>query len=81
MKNGVVTHVHPTKGEFILQIEATGEYAVFEFLGGIHIKVGDKLYGNLSALGGDIFIHQNGTKFTAYGQTGPRSLRECLAFH
>lgn len=78
MKNGVITHLHLTKGMFIVQIDKTGDYAAFEFLGGIRLAIGDRLYGNLGAVAGDLFVHQNGTKFTAYGQTGPCSLKECL---
>lgn len=77
MKVGLVVAVNARRGMFIVEIES-GDYSVFELLGGVDIAVGDKVRGDLHALGGEELYHLgNGERFSAYGQSGPSSLAAC----
>jgi hypothetical protein len=77
MKCGSVVAVNPHRGMFIVEIEG-GDYAVFELQGGVDIAVGDKVGGDLEALGGEELVHLNSrVRFNAYGQSGPSSLKAC----
>ncbi|GAB0057896.1 hypothetical protein SIID45300_02230 [Candidatus Magnetaquicoccaceae bacterium FCR-1] len=77
MKVGSIVAVNAHRGMFIVAIE-NGDYAVFELLNGIKIAVGDRIRGDLDALGGEELVHlSSGKRFSAYGQSGPSSLAAC----
>lgn len=77
MQSGSVVAVNPRRGMFIVAID-DGDYAVFELLSGIDIATGDKVGGNLEALGSEELVHLgSGKRFSAYGQSGPSSLKAC----
>lgn len=62
---------------FIVSIDS-GDFAVFELLSGIDIAIGDRVQGNLHALGGTELFHVDSEEaFSVYGQSGPSSLRAC----
>ncbi|WP_231586118.1 hypothetical protein [Pandoraea apista] len=62
---------------FIVQID-DGDFAVFELLDGIGVAVGDRISGDLDALGGERLHHLGQQRrFNAYGQSGPSSLSAC----
>lgn len=78
MQTGTITHIHSVRGMFIVKTD-DGDFAVFELLSSIEIALGDRVGGNLGGLGGETLTHiGHGTSFSAYGQTGPSSLRACL---
>ena len=77
MKVGLVVAVNARRGMFIVEIES-GDYSVFELLSGVDIAVGEKVRGDLHALGGEELYHLgSGGRFSAYGQSGPSSLAAC----
>lgn len=77
MNNGSIVAINPRSGMFIVAIEG-GDYAVFELLSGTDISIGDKLRGNLEALGGEELSHLgSGERLRAFGQSGPSSLNAC----
>lgn len=77
MQVGSVVAVNARRGMFIVAIES-GDYAVFELVSGVDIAVGDKVRGDLDALGGEDLTHLgSGRRFNAYGQSGPSSLAAC----
>lgn len=77
MHRGSVVAINPQRGMFIVAIDG-GDYAVFELLSGCDIAVGDKLRGELEALGSEELVHMgSGQRFSAYGQSGPSSLAAC----
>lgn len=62
---------------FIVAIDGS-DYAVFELLDGVDLEVGDRLQGNLDALGGEELFHLGQRRnFNVYGQSGPSSLSAC----
>lgn len=74
---GTVVAVNQRKGMFIVEIRS-GSFAVFEILEGIDIAVGDRVQGDLHALGGETLVHvTQGRSFSAYGQSGPSSRAAC----
>ena len=77
MQKGTVVSVNAGRGMFIVEIDQ-GDYAVFELLEGIDIATGDRLAGDLEALGGEDLQHLGQQRrFSAYGQSGPSSLSAC----
>lgn len=59
---------------FVVQIDE-GDFVVFESMADIDIAVGDRIAGDLEALGGEELRHLGQTRrFDAYGQSGPSSL-------
>ena len=77
MRDGTVVAVNRTRGMFIVEIDH-GDYAVFELLDSIDIAVGDRLRGELDALGGEELLHlEQGCSFSVYGQSGPSGLGVC----
>lgn len=78
MAIGTVTHVNPRNGMFIIAIDS-GDHVVFENLSSTDISVGDRIRGDLNALGSEDLAHLGeGETFSAFGQTGPSSLKVCL---
>lgn len=78
MAIGTVTHVNPRNGMFIIAIDS-GDHVVFENLSSTEVNVGDRIRGNLNALGGEDLTHMGEREtFSAFGQTGPSSLQACL---
>ena len=62
---------------FVVQIDE-GDFVVFELLAGIDIAVGDRIAGDLEALGREELQHVGQRRgFAAYGQSGPSSLAAC----
>lgn len=78
MAIGTVTHVNPRNGMFIIAIDS-GDHVVFENLSSTEVSVGDRIRGDLEALGGEELAHLGESEsFSAFGQTGPSSLQACL---
>ncbi len=74
---GTIIAINSSRGLFIVAIDS-GDHAVFELLDGIDLEVGDRLQGNLDALGGEEFLHlRQRCRFSVYGQSGPSSLSAC----
>lgn len=77
MQKGTVVVVNPRRGMFIVQIDQ-GDFVVFELLAGIDIAVGDRVSGDLEALGRDELHHvDQRRRFAVCGQSGPSSLVAC----
>lgn len=77
MSTGTVTHVNTRRGMFIA-IDS-GDHAVFENLSSTDVNVGDRIRGDLGALGGEDLAHLgHGEVFSAFGQSGSSSLVACL---
>lgn len=77
MTTGSVVAINSQRGMIIVAIEG-GDYAVFELLSGVDIAVGDRVRGDLEALGGEELVHlDSGDRFSVYGQSGPSSLTAC----
>lgn len=77
MQKGTVVAVNSARGMFIVQIDH-GDYVVFELLDGIDIAPGDRVGGDLEALGGAELQHLGQQRrFNAYGQSGPSSFGAC----
>ncbi|MDN7754739.1 hypothetical protein [Burkholderia gladioli] len=77
MQKGTVVAVNLARGMFIVQIDH-GDYAVFELLDDIEIAAGDRISGDLEALGGEQLQHLGQQRrFDAYGQSGPSSFDAC----
>ena len=78
MTIGTVTHVNPRNGMFIIAIDSGG-HVVFENLSSTEVSVGDRIRGDLEALGGEDLTHLGEREtISAFGQTGPCSLQACL---
>lgn len=76
-KKGRVVEVNQVRGMFIISIE-NGDYAVFELLCSVDISKGDRLEGNLDALGSEVLQHlDQKCAIEVYGQSGPSSLNAC----
>ncbi len=77
MKRGTVTALNVRRGYFIVEVDQ-GDFSLFELLTGIDIAIGDRVSGNLNALGGEDLFHIGQQRsFRAFGQTGPSSLAAC----
>ncbi|MCK4118351.1 hypothetical protein ACI2UK_13960 [Ralstonia nicotianae] len=77
MQEGEVIAVNRRRGFFIIAIDQ-GDYVVFELLSGIDISIGDRIRGDLNALGSEDLYHVgHEEEFEAYGQSGPSSLSAC----
>ncbi|ACB65899.1 hypothetical protein [Burkholderia ambifaria] len=77
MQNGSVVAVNQRRGMFIVAID-NGDHVVFELLAGIDVAIGDRVRGDLEALGRETLRHLGqGRDFDAYGQSGPSSLSAC----
>lgn len=77
MQSGSIVGLNSKRGMFIVAIEG-GDYAVFELLDGIDLSIGDRIHGDLGALGSGFLLHQEQQrKFSVYGQSGPSSLNAC----
>lgn len=77
MQNGTIVGVNLARGMVIVQIDE-GPCAVFELLDGIEVVEGDRVRGDLEALGGEELQHvDRRCGFHVYGQTGPSSLSSC----
>ncbi|PYE79479.1 hypothetical protein DFQ15_102212 [Xylophilus ampelinus] len=78
MAVGTVTHINARNGMFIVAIEA-GDYAAFQNLSSTEIAVGDRISGDLDALGSEDLLHLGeGEMFEASGESGPCGLQACL---
>lgn len=74
---GVITHINPRNGMFIVQISG-GDFAAFSLQDSLELAVGDVISGNLDALGGEELLHLGqGEVFNAVGESGPSSLQVC----
>jgi len=77
MQKGSVVAVNLRRGIFIVAID-DGDHVVFEFLAGIDVAIGDRVQGDLEALGRETLHHLGQSRnFDAYGQGGPSSLPAC----
>lgn len=77
MPTGSVVAVNQRRGMFIVAID-NGDHVVFELLAGIDVAIGDRVQGDLEALGRETLRHLGqGRNFDAYGQSGPSSLSAC----
>lgn len=77
MQNGTIVAVSVARGMIVVQIDE-GAHAVFELLDGIEVAEGDRVRGNLQALGGEELQHvAQHCGFHVYGQTGPNSWSSC----
>jgi hypothetical protein len=77
MADGTVKEINIKRGMFIVAIDG-GDFAVFELAGGIDIAVGDRIRGELEALGGETLRHLGQRQqFDVYGQSGSSSLVAC----
>ncbi|WP_265214846.1 hypothetical protein [Herbaspirillum lusitanum] len=77
MLMGTVIEVNFRLGMFIDALDR-GDYVVFELLSGIDIAKGDKISGELEDLDRTESKHlEQFCKFSAYGQSRPRSLTAC----
>jgi len=77
MADGTVREVDLRRGMFIVAID-DGDFVVFELCDGIDIAAGDRIRGDLEALGGETLQHLGQRRqFEAYGQSGPSSLAAC----
>lgn len=77
MQNGTVVAVSWERGMIIVRIDG-GDCAVFELLDGIVLAEGDRVRGDLEALGGEELQHVGQRcGFNVFGQTGPSSLSAC----
>ena len=56
MAIGTVTHVSPRNGMFIIAIDS-GDYVAFQNLSSTEVNVGDRIRGDLDALGGEDLTH------------------------
>ncbi|WP_158935213.1 hypothetical protein [Burkholderia sp. S171] len=78
MQQGTVVVMNLRRGMFVVQIDE-GDFAVFELLAGIDVAVGDRIAGDLEALGREELQHVGQRqRFAAYGQSGPSSLAACM---
>ena len=74
---GTISHISPRGAMFVVRDDA-GEFAVFELHDSIELAVGDRVRGELDALGAEKFLHLGHREtFDVYGQTGPCPLEEC----
>ncbi|MGF6575079.1 hypothetical protein ABH945_007208 [Paraburkholderia sp. GAS333] len=77
MQKGSIVAVNQRRGMFIVEIDS-GDHAVFELLSGVDVSTGDRVQGDLEALGHETLRHLGqGRNFNAYGQSGPSSLSVC----
>jgi hypothetical protein len=77
MPSGTIVEFSTRNSMFIVQIDA-GDYAAFEPLDPIGLKLGDVLIGQLDAYGHEKLLHRSQrATFSVYGQTGPLSLLAC----
>jgi hypothetical protein len=77
---GSVVAVNERKAMFIVEID-NGDFAVFELLERIGLGVGDRIRGNLKALGKTMLLHiDRNQSFRVYGQTGPSKRSVCESF-
>lgn len=77
MQEGAVVIVNQRRGMFVVQIDE-GDFAVFELLAGIDVAIGDRVAGDLEALGHEELRHVGQRRrFATYGQSGPSSLVAC----
>lgn len=72
---GTVIAINHRRGMFIVRVDDYA-FAVFELLSGIDLEVGDRVSGNLYALGGEELLHLGQReRFDAFGQSGECSLQ------
>jgi hypothetical protein len=77
MSVGSVYAVNRQSGLFIVAIEG-GDFVVFEPLGGFDLSLGDKVSGDLEALGSvRLMHHPSQMSISVYGQSGPSSYLAC----
>ena len=77
MQEGTVVVTNQRRGMFVVQIDE-GDFVVFESMADIDIAVGDRIAGDLEALGREELRHLGQTRrFDAYGQSGPSNLAAC----
>jgi hypothetical protein len=77
MADGTIKQINRRRGMFIIAID-DGDFVVFELLDSIEIAVGDRIRGDLEALGSETLRHLgHREQFEAYGQSGPSSLIAC----
>ena len=61
MAIGTVTHVNPRNGMFIIAIDS-GDYVAFQNLSSTEVNVGDRIRGDLDALGGELGLDVGGQR-------------------
>ena len=67
MAVGTIKQINHRRGMFIIAIDE-GDYVVFELLDSIEISIGDRIRGDLEALGGEALQHLgHREQFEAYG--------------
>ena len=71
---GTIVAINQRSGLFVVQAGGGG-FAVFELMDSIDLAVGDRVSGDLDAMGDDQLTHLGqGEAFDVYGQSGPCSL-------
>ena len=77
MKTGTIVQISPRGAMFIVAIDG-GDFAVFEITDSIDVAIGDRIRGNLNALGSEELLHLDQSEvFSSHGQSGPSSLEAC----
>ena len=77
MATGTVTQRDPLGSKCIVLIDGGG-HAVFDLLGTTDIAVGDRVSGELNAVGLQELLHlPDGQVLKVFGQTGASNLKVC----
>jgi hypothetical protein len=77
VQEGTIVLMNQRRGMFVVQID-DGDFVIFELLAGIDVAVGDRVKGELEALGREDLQHVGQRRrFAAYGQSDPSSLAAC----
>ena len=77
MNSGTITHVNPRRAMFIVRLDDADAFAVFSFNDGIDIAVGDRIWGDLRALGPEQLLHLGqGKPFKTVGQSGESTFQQ-----
>lgn len=79
MQTGTIVQISPRSIMFIVSIDNSGDFAVFETTSSIEIAKGDRVRGDLYSVARQELLHlTQGVSFSACGQTGPCGLETCL---
>lgn len=74
MGTGTVTHLNPRNGVFIVRSD-DGDFSLWLNLSTQEVSVGDRVRGDLDALGHEELFHLGDRcAFEVHGETGPSSL-------
>jgi hypothetical protein len=78
--SGTIVAVNDSNGMFAVLLD-DGDYAVFELCDSISLEPGDKVQGDLDALGGETLLHVDSRQqFEAFGQSGRCTIERAGAF-